>query len=102
MQDYKYDSGKSRVDLIQPNFILGMGDILAYGATKYKENSWKTVKNGRVRYYAAALRHLLAYAKGERVDAETGRSHLLHAACCIMFLFYLEEENGNGSRAVRE
>lgn len=89
---YKFDQGKSRVDLICPEFIEGIGQILGYGAYKYEDNSWKKVPKAGDRYYAAAMRHLLAYRRGENIDAETCKSHLLHAACCIMFLEYFERK----------
>ena len=34
----KYDKEKSRVDLVNPQFILGIADVLAYGAKKYGDN----------------------------------------------------------------
>lgn len=39
----------------------------------------------------AALRHLLKWASGSRVDEETGLSHLAHAMCCLMFLLNYEQ-----------
>ena len=89
---YKFDQGKSRVDLICPEFIEGIGQILGYGASKYEDNSWQKVPQADDRYYAAAMRHLLAYRRGENIDAETCKSHLLHAACCLMFLEYFERK----------
>lgn len=88
--DLKFDNGKPMVNLVEPDFILGIAEVLTYGASKYKEESWKTVKNGKNRYYAAAMRHLLAYKKGELVDKETGLSHLHHAAANLMFLSYYQ------------
>lgn len=85
----KHDAGKSRVDLIDPKFILDMGDVMAYGAQKYHEDAWKTeVERPMPRYLAAALRHILAFADGQRLDDESGLPTLSHAACCIMMLQY--------------
>lgn len=39
----------------------------------------------------AALRHLLKWVSGSRVDDETGLSHLAHAMCCLMFLLNYEQ-----------
>lgn len=39
----------------------------------------------------AALRHLLKWVSGSRVDEETGLSHLAHAMCCLMFLLNYEQ-----------
>lgn len=89
----KHDSGKSRVDLIEPQFILGVGDVMHYGAKKYTAHNWKN--NLAVeRLYAAAQRHLLAFWSGEIHDAESGLSHLYHASTNLMMLdFYVRNSN---------
>lgn len=85
----KYDAGKSRVDLVEPAFIFDVANVLSYGAAKYGEQNWQHVENGQDRYYAAALRHLLAHRSGQVLDDESGQTHLAHAATNIMFLSYL-------------
>lgn len=90
----KYDDGKNRLDLVEPEFIEGIGEILTFGAGKYGPNSWQNVEDGCNRYYAAALRHLLAYRKGEKTDPESGKSHLYHVACNMMFLAHWERSDG--------
>lgn len=93
MEDLKYDKGKPRVDLIEPEFVLGIAKVLAHGAEKYKPESWKTeVKDPENRYYAAAMRHLLAWKSGEVLDSDSGECHLLHAACNLMFLDFFERK----------
>jgi hypothetical protein len=32
-------------------------------------------------------RHIWAWKEGEQNDPETGRHHLAHAMCCLMFLY---------------
>jgi len=86
----KLDTGKIRLDLIPTELIEGVGKVLTFGAEKYTENGWKDVPGAEPRYYAALLRHLVAYRKGERIDPESGLSHLEHAACNIAFLLYLD------------
>lgn len=88
----KDDQGKNRLDLVEPEFIEGIGNTLTFGAEKYKENSWQNIEDAENRYYAAAMRHLLAWRKGEKVDSESGLSHLEHVACNIMFLQHFERE----------
>ena len=92
----KHDKDKVRLDLITPDFIIEVGKVLTFGANKYAPESWKQVPNLQDRYYAATLRHLLAYRNGIKVDSETGLSHLAHAACNIMFLMYAEDHNESG------
>lgn len=92
----KYDEGKARFDLIEPEFEEDVALILTMGANKYAPNSWQNVEDGVNRYYAALRRHINAWRKGEKTDPESGMSHLAHAACNIMFLMHAErEENKN-------
>ena len=88
----KDDTGKNRLDLIEPEFIESVGKVLTFGVNKYEPNNWQNVDDGKDRYYAAALRHLMAYRKGEEKDPESGLSHLEHVACNIMFLLHFERE----------
>ena len=81
----KDDTGKPRMDLLIPEFLLDMGTVLGHGAEKYGDNNWQEC-NDPQRYYAAALRHLLRWGAGESLDLETGISHLIHAAVNLMFL----------------
>ena len=89
---HKDDQEKNRLDLIEPEFIEGVGKVLTFGADKYEPNNWQKVDDAENRYYAAAMRHLMAWRKGERTDPESGISHLYHVACNIMFLQYFERE----------
>lgn len=86
----KLDDGKSRVDLLPPNALLKVGQVLAYGAQKYAPENWRRVEGWRWRYTAAALRHLFAWMRGEQMDQESNLPHLAHAACCVLFLLDLE------------
>jgi hypothetical protein len=88
----KYDTDKPRPDLLDPKAILAMAQVMEHGAKKYDTDNWKRVSEPQRRYYAAALRHLLAWWGGEANDSESGLSHLAHAACCVMFLQHFEGE----------
>lgn len=86
----KDDDAKARMDLIPPELLFAVADILTYGAAKYGDRNWeKGMKWGRV--FGALMRHLWAWWAREGVDPETGRSHLWHAACCLAFLIAYEE-----------
>lgn len=82
----KFDTDKLRYDLLEPEFVEGIVEILTMGAVKYTDNNWRHVKPFKDRYYAALMRHIQAWRKGELVDPESGKSHLFHAACCLYFL----------------
>ena len=88
----KYDHGKVRWDLFPPGPLEEIGKVLTFGATKYDDDNWKKVDGWKRRYFAASMRHLWAYWKGEGKDPETGLSHLAHAMCCIIFLLGKEME----------
>lgn len=89
----KFDGDKVRFDLMSPEFEKEVAECLTYGANKYGPNNWQNVEDAQNRYYAALRRHINAWRSGEKVDAESGLSHLAHAACNIMFLMYFEGEN---------
>jgi hypothetical protein len=72
--------------------------ILAYGAFEaprpdgskgYGENNWQLVQDAENRYYAAALRHWARARAGEERDPVSGRKHVGHLACCLLFLLYV-------------
>ena len=86
----KNDANKPRYDLIPPESLEGPAKVLALGSIKYSDRNWeKGMRWGRV--FAALMRHLWAWWRREKVDPETGLSHLWHAACCLMFLIAYEE-----------
>ena len=86
----KNDDGKTRFDLLLPEFEEAIANVLTLGAEKYGANNWPLVENARERYYAALRRHISAWRKGEIDDEESGKPHLAHAACNLMFLMYFD------------
>lgn len=85
----KDDQAKPRHDLIPPELNDAVAHVLTFGAGKYGERNWeKGMRWGRP--FAALMRHLWAWWRGERQDPETGMSHLWHAACCLTFLISYE------------
>jgi len=86
----KDDAGKPQMELIPPELMTAVGDILTFGAGKYGVRNWERGMAWS-RVFGALMRHLWAWWAGQSRDAETGRSHLWHAACCIAFLIAYEE-----------
>ena len=95
---YKADEGKPRMDLLPPELLWAVANVLTFGAKKYSDRNWEAgMKWGRV--YAALQRHLWAWWHGEAKDPETGYSHLWHSGCCIAFLIaYEHREIGEDDR----
>lgn len=87
----KFDDGKLRFDLLPEGALEEIVKVLGYGARKYAPDNWKKVPDARRRYFAAAMRHIMAWHSGEEKDPESGLSHLAHAGCCILFLLWIED-----------
>ena len=83
----KFDGDKLRYDLIPPHAQKAMVEVLTFGAQKYAPDNWQLVPDAKRRYFAALERHLWAWKMGEVLDPESGKPHLAHAMCCLMFLF---------------
>lgn len=90
MEGKKDDNGKDRWDLLPIAPIEQVVKVLTMGAGKYGPNNWRNVESER--YYAALLRHLVAWRKGEKIDQESGLSHLAHAMANVIFLMELNNE----------
>jgi len=90
----KFDDGKLRLDLITPEMIRSLGEVLTYGAKKYGDRNWeKGIDEDRL--YAACERHLLAYREGQMLDEESGLPHLYHAFCTLGMWATLDKRKEN-------
>ena len=92
MEGIKKDQDKDRWDLLPWRQVRDIVKVLTFGAQKYEDNNWKYVERPKDRYFAALHRHLSRWVDGERIDSESGLPHLAHAACCILFLLWVDEE----------
>jgi hypothetical protein len=81
----KHDAAKVPLGLLPPGPLTEIAWVLDHGAKKYGRDNWRGGMKW-TRLYSAVLRHLFAWARGENNDPETGRSHLAHAACALLFL----------------
>jgi len=84
-QGVKHDQDKIRMDLVPWDVVVEIAKILTFGAKKYADRNWEKGFNWS-RVYGALMRHLTLWFQGQDTDAETGRSHLAHAGCCLFFL----------------
>jgi hypothetical protein len=82
----KFDGDKLEYGLLPAYALMATVDVLTLGAQKYERDNWIHVPDAKRRYFDALQRHLWSWKMGEANDRETGRSHLAHAMCCLMFL----------------
>ena len=94
MTGIKYDSEKPKMNLLPPKAIVEVAKVLTFGAEKYDAENWRKLDDLQNRYTAGALRHIFAHMDGERLDTETGLSHMAHAQCCLLFKLEIELEDG--------
>lgn len=85
----KDDASKLDWTLLPVRPVKAILEVLVFGAKKYGRNNWQSLERPRQRYLAAAMRHLTAVIDGEWLDSESGKPHLAHAGCCILFLLWV-------------
>jgi len=84
----KFDDNKLRWDLLPIKELEQVVEVITHGCQKYGPNNWKSVKPFNDRYFAALMRHLVAWRGGENIDPDSKLHHLSHAACNILFLLW--------------
>lgn len=102
MEGKKYDTGKLPYHLLPSDAVEEIVKVLDFGAGKYTARNWE---KGMLwsRPFAALMRHMWAWWRGEDKDSETGLSHLAHAGCCILFLLtYEQRQSGWDDRPHKE
>lgn len=88
---HKHDKGKLQWNLLPINEVEEIVKVLDYGLQKYgKRDCWKLVENPKFRYENALYRHLVEYLKGNKIDEESGLSHLSHLVTNGLFLMWFE------------
>jgi hypothetical protein len=86
----KNDAGKLRYDLIDWRSIEEIAKVMTEGAKTHGDEGWRDLLNGKNRYFAALMRHLLEWRIGEGIDKDSGMPHLAHVMCNAMFLSSLD------------
>lgn len=81
-----YDDGKAPLAHLPWDGVDAVAMVQAYGHKKYKDfyNYRKGMELGR--NASCAIRHIRDFMKGHDNDAESGQSHLAHAACRLLFM----------------
>jgi hypothetical protein len=80
------DSNKPPLAMLPWAGLREVAYVQAYGHKKYKDffNYRKGMEVSR--NISCAMRHLSEYMDGQDLDAESGRLHVAHAACRLLFL----------------
>lgn len=89
VQGIKHDGHKLPWFLLPSDAIDDVLEVLQYGAVKYGERNWELGMEWS-RPFSALMRHMWAWWRGETYDPESGKPHLAHAACCVLFLLAYE------------
>ena len=85
----KADSGKPDWSLVPFEALEGMVRVLEFGANKYQAYNFASGKGLEyTRLISAALRHLMAFSRGEDLDPESGLPYIYHCQCNLLFLAY--------------
>lgn len=85
----KTDGDKLMLQLIEPEFLERMAEILTAGAKKYGDYNWRGLDKSRV--VGSLMRHLNSYRKGEVMDNQYPfGSNLAAIAVNAMFLDWME------------
>ena len=93
----KNDSGKRQWWYIFPlwEFIEEVVDVLQYGDQKYPAedgSNWMRLDQPQRRFQSALTRHFSLYIQGEKIDQETGKSHLAHLITNALFLMWFDKK----------
>ena len=84
------NAGKTQWSLVDFEAIKPMVDVLMFGAKKYAPNNWKKGQK-YTDMIDCLLRHVMAIARGENIDPESGLPHIGHVLCNGMFISYMME-----------
>jgi hypothetical protein len=81
-----HDDGKPPLANLPWAGVREVAMVQAYGHSKYKDfNNFR--KGMEVsRNLSCAIRHISEYMDGNDLDSESGRNHLAHAACRLLFV----------------
>lgn len=85
----KFDQDKPDYSLLPLISTEEVVKVWTFGKKKYAAWNW-TLGFQFSRPYAAALRHVFAWARGESYDPESGIHHLAHAICDLQMLLEFE------------
>ena len=88
----RYNAGKLKWSLIDFKSLEPMIEVLEFGAQKYSANNWKKgLLTSEI--CESMIRHLVEYMSGNKIDSESGKSHIGHILCNAMLLSHMDGKN---------
>lgn len=81
----RYNSGKTRYDLVPLHLLRSTAKVLEMGEKKYHRWNWADGMPFSV-VIGCIKRHLAAIEQGEDLDPESGERHVGHIMCNMLFL----------------
>jgi len=96
LKSKRYNEGKPKLEYIlnYPTVLEAFARVMELGAAKYGDNNWKLGNSPDEQYLNSAMRHIIAFKKGEIYDDDSGCPHIAHAIwnlCTLMQLNYPKE-----------
>ena len=85
----RFNTGKTRFDLIPQSWIRSLAQILTVGAAKYEPRNWEKGLSWS-ETLGSLHRHLDAWVSGEKYDKETKCHHLGHVAWNALALMTMQ------------
>lgn len=87
-------------DQIPSGPLWELATLYGYGARKYSPNNWCKGYSWRLSF-AACMRHLWAFWRGEDIDPESGMKHVIHAAWhCFAMAWFMDHRRSHDDRYV--
>ena len=84
----KQSKSPFRFDLIPPEAMFKLAEVLAYGAERYTPNNWRLIP--RHKHLNHALVHAFAYMAGDTTD-----EHFEHFLCRVVMAASVKEQEGH-------
>lgn len=77
--------GKAPLEYLVWELLEDDAAVHKHGADKYGVRNWLVNNILASTYEGAMMRHFLAWARGEDIDPDSGKPHLIHLrACCAV------------------
>lgn len=88
---YRCGAGKPSLSLLPWAAFPEVAEVMQSGVAKHGAHGWREPgKHTTAEYLDKALRHLAAHLGGVKLDAESGKKHLAHAAADLLIALELD------------